>query len=211
MSRHVINSLILSLIVGAISACSLVRPEIASQATPVEPEMQTPLVLPPTIPAPAMTRTRAATETSTPVPSFTPSPIPTRQVTQGTPATPTRLPEPHLIDILDWEMVQALSPILCSNCGAGTTIVQAARDLPIAVVQVYIKGEAGSASRLTTDLAYSSPDELTCTQEEGEEFCGLIFGQVVAGRVTLSSEYVGGGQLQLEYLVTFQDWAEYHP
>jgi len=121
------------------------------------------------------------------------------------------LPEPHLIDILDWEMEQAISPSLCPNCGVGTTTVQAPRGLSIAVVQVYIKGEAGSASRLTTDLMYTSPEALNCALKDGEVFCGLIFGQVVAGRITFSAQYVGGGEHQLEYLVTFQDWAEYQP
>jgi hypothetical protein len=206
---YLINCLLLCLMIGATSACTLMRPEALAKPSPVEDKTATPLVVPPTLPAPSITLTPFATETSTHVPALTPSPTLTRQAITRTPATPTQLPKPYLIAIQDWEMVQAVSPTQCSSCGSGMTVVQAPRDLPIAVVQVYIKGEAGATSRLTTDLVYTSPDSLTCALEEGEQFCGLLFGQVVAGRITLSAEYIGGGQHQLEYLITFQDWAKY--
>jgi hypothetical protein len=121
------------------------------------------------------------------------------------------LPQPYLINVLDWELVKATSPLLCSKCDPATITVEAPRGLPIAVVQVYIDGTPGSQSSVSTNLIYPSPESLDCSLTEETTFCGILFGQVYANHVTLTARYTGGEQHQLEYLITFQDWAEYHP
>jgi hypothetical protein len=198
-------------LLGFFTACTLARPQGETLITPDELKPPANTLIPMSTQTPGIIHTSTPVQTVTPEPTHTALPTSTHESIQGTPATPTRLPEPYLIYVKDWEMVRTLSPMLCSSCGVGTTTVQAPRGMSIAVVQVYIKGEEGSASRVTTDLVYTSPEELNCALKGGEEFCGLIFGQVIAGRITVSALYVGGGEHQLEYLVTFQDWADYHP
>lgn len=100
--------------------------------------------------------------------------------------------------------------MLCTTCGIVTTTILAPRGLSIAVVQVYIQGEQGASSQLKTDLIYPSPKEIVCSRDK-DEFCGLIFGQVYAGSLTLSAEHLSGSQHRQVYLITFQDWANSDP
>jgi hypothetical protein len=113
--------------------------------------------------------------------------------------------------VLDWELVRATSPALCSGCERSVLQVEAPRGLPIAVVQVTVDGEAGAACSVATDLVYASPASLECALSEDSTLCGIIFGQVYARQITLVAEYTGGGEHHLEYLITFQDWAAYRP
>lgn len=111
--------------------------------------------------------------------------------------------------MLDWELVQAESPSLCQSCAASGTDIEAPPGLDIVVVQVFIVGSPGSSAELVTDLVYTEPGRLTCTRqiELEREFCGLVFGQVYNGRVTLRARHARGGENRLEYLLTFQSWA----
>jgi hypothetical protein len=149
------------------------------------------------------TRTFTATLTSKQTPTVTPTLL-------KTPFTPTLISEPYFVDVIDWELVEALSPPLCASCGEAKTTLKVPRGLSIAVLRVYIQGDPGSGSRLTTDLLYPSPDELECERDKGD-FCGIIFGQIYMDFLTLSAEYVAGEQHQLIYLVTFQQWAGEDP
>jgi len=148
------------------------------------------------------------TPLSTWTPTVPPSPTPTWQ---GTPPTPTQLATPYAIEVLDWELVKATSPELCAGCDPGVTTIDAPRGLSIALVQVFIDGEAGARSTLTTDLLYAAPEELACTLQAEDGLCGMVFGQVYNNRVTLSANHTAGGAHKLEYLVTLQTWAGYSP
>jgi len=166
------------------------------------------------LPTGTVTRTRAAPSSTTRAPTAPPTATRTTTPTaplESTPSTPTRLPQPYRIDVLDWELVRATSPALCSGCERSILRVEAPRGLPIAVVQVSVDGQAGAASRVETDLVYASPEALECSLSEDSAFCGIIFGQVYARQITLVADYTGGGEHHLEYLITFQDWADYQP
>ncbi len=135
---------------------------------------------------------------------ITTSPIPTRE---KTPSTPTRIPTPYIVEVIDWELVEAHSTTLCPDCGVSLTSIQVPRKMGIAVVRAYILGGEGSAARLVTNLLYPSPIELECKGGQ-ETYCGMIFGQVDTSPLTVSAEYLMGDQHELVFLVTFQEWAE---
>jgi hypothetical protein len=153
-------------------------------------------------------KTPAFTPSMTEVELVKPEATPLAVVPVG---TPTRLPVPHIISILDWELVEDTSPPLCQTCDSEITVVEAPEGLAIAAIQVFIEGDSGSESRLSTDLLYPDPETLECTMNDGNPFCGLIFGQVYPERVELQADYVAGDEHRLRFIITFQAWADYSP
>ncbi len=113
----------------------------------------------------------------------TAEPQPTRVVLGSPPVNPTRLPEPHIVRVLDWELVSAESGVLCSGCAADQVVVAAPPGLGIAVIRIYTKGSVEDTAAIDTDLAFSNRVE--CRGKPAGEFCGLIFGQVSGGKITL--------------------------
>lgn len=97
------------------------------------------------------------------------------------------------------------------GCDPGITTLDVPRELSIALVQVFVEGSPGARASLSTDLLYTFPEELRCTRQAEDGFCGMIFGQVYNNRLTLSANYSAGGTLKLKYFVTFQSWADYSP
>ena len=147
-----------------------------------------------------------------PTPSRMDQPSPTRlpsaTIDQITPPfNPTRLPEPHVVHVLDWELLSANSSRLCAGCEGDVVMVVAPRKLGIAVVRVYSNGNLGDAAAVESDLAFSMG--VDCRVDTSGGFCGLIFGQVKGGVLTLRAQHVAGGAHQLTYLITFQNWADY--
>ena len=151
-------------------------------------------------PSPVTPQPETPTPTASALPTWT-----------GTPPTPTPLSQPYLIEVLDWELVQAASPPLCASCAASTTSVQAPPGMGIVVIQVFIQGPLDAGAGLETDLLYAEAGELTCTRQSAEEmeFCGLLFGQVAHDQVSLTARHISGGESRLEYILTFQKWAPY--
>jgi hypothetical protein len=139
-----------------------------------------------------------------PTPTFTVEPIDT-----GPQGTPTRLPEPRLIKVLDWELVQSQAPDLCAGCGPSRIVVPAPRRMGIVLVRIFGFGESAGKFTVSTDLAYASP--LACEVSADDSYCGAIFGQVVDGKVLIMSEPIDAVDHEIIYYLTFQRWAEYSP
>lgn len=212
----------LIIIFGLLSACAANEAQPQENLSPVvtTPTSSTPssgigdssatLISPPT---PSHTPVLpGATQTFAPLASWTPTIPPSPSPTwTGTPPTPTQLATPYVIEVLDWEMVEVTSPELCAGCNPGITAIDVPRGMGIALVQVFIAGEPGARSSLTTDLLYAIPEELRCTRQAENGFCGMIFGQVYANQLLLSAEHAAGGAHRLKYIVTFQSWAKYNP
>ena len=133
----------------------------------------------------------------------TPSPTPT---VEKTPSTPTRIPTPYIVEVIDWDLVESRSSKLCPDCEISLTSIQVPRQMSIAVVRVFNLGDEDAESRVTTNMLYASSDELYC-KGGGEGHCGLIFGQVYTSPLQLTAEYVIGEAHELLFMVTFQEWA----
>jgi len=138
-------------------------------------------------------------------PASTPSPTPNLNTYQ----TPTQLPKPHIIDILNWEMAIATSSPICEDCDTSITTVKAPPGLNIALIQIFVIGEIGSSSIITSTMAFGN--EANCIKSSNTNICAIIFGQVSFGEISLFANHESGGQQQLEYYITFQEWANYLP
>jgi hypothetical protein len=153
---------------------------------------------------------RAAQVTPAPIEQAqTEKPIPATLTLGSPPVNPTRLPEPHLVHVLEWELVSANSNSLCAGCEGDQIVVPAPPGLGIAVIRIYSSGAAGDEAAVDTDLAFST--SVNCRAKSSGGFCGLIFGQVRGGKLSLRARHVTGAPHNLTYLITFQRWEDYPP
>ncbi len=157
-----------------------------------------------TVTPPKSAPTLTPDQTEPPPVPLSPTPSPGLEFA---PVNPTKLPEPHLIQVIDWEQVFQASGPLCADCGVDQVRVTAPRGLGIAVIQVFSEGVQDDTARVDTDLRFSEGVVCLATGEGG--LCGLIFGQVRGDEIIIKAQSIAGGQHRLRYAITFQHWADY--
>jgi hypothetical protein len=204
--RHItiLRLMILSLLTGLLISCSSTETEPTKGSDPDRPPMTEPSASEELTPDVSTTRTPVATRIDSPTSETSPSSAIPLQ-------TPTKLPLPHIIKILDWEMIEATSPPLCPSCDPGVTEVQVPQGMTIAIIQIYIQGNQVAESSLTSDLLYADPETLECSLSDDNRLCGFIFGQIFTDQIALEAEYIAGEEHSLKYIITFQTWDSYAP